>query len=146
MLTTNRILSQIDPWGMWNELNKEFNSQMGAFLSSPILPPETPVNLWAKEDQAIVQAEVPGREPGDIDVSVHRHLLVIEVKSGQQEQSDEARQGRRERNNAAITRQVQLPFEIDPERVEAICERGVLTITLHRHESTLPSKVQVKAH
>ena len=145
MLTSNRILSQLDPWGMWNELNKEFNSQMGAFLHPPHRSPQIPVNLWVKDDQAMVQTEVPGREPSDIDVSVHRDVLTIDAKPLEVAAADVTKQGRRERSNLAATRQIQLPFEIDPERVEAICERGMLTVTLHRHESTLPSKIEVKA-
>ncbi len=145
MLTTNRILSQFDPWGMWNQLNSELNSQLGGLLYAPVRPSATPVNLWTRDDQAIVYAEIPGREPADIDVSVHRDILTIEVKPLAGETGNHPQPGRRERSNNGVTRQVRLPFEIDAERVEAVCEKGLLKVTLHQHASTLPAKVKVKA-
>ncbi len=145
MLTTNRIMSQFDPWGMWNQLNSELNSQLGDLLNAPARSSATPVNLWTKDDEAAVHAEVPGREPADINVSVHRDIVTIEVKPLDTDDGDKPQSARRERSHNAFTRQVRLPFEIDAERVEAICEKGLLKVTLHRHESTLPAKIEVKA-
>lgn len=145
MLTTNRMFSQLDPWGLWDQLHNELNSPMGGLMKRPVRSADLPVNLWAKDDQAVVQVEVPGRGPADIDVSIHRDILTIEVKPLPEGEVDSSLPGRRERKNVAVTRQLQLPFEINAEHVEAICERGLLTVTLHRLESTLPSKIEVKA-
>ncbi|MCA9075705.1 MAG: Hsp20/alpha crystallin family protein [Planctomycetaceae bacterium] len=145
MLTTNRMLSQFDPWGMWNQINHELNSQWGDLLNAPAKSHGTPLNLWTTYDRAIVQAEVPGRGPEDIDVSIHRDLLTIDIKPLAAGDATDESLVRRERPRSNVHRHVRLPFEVDAERVEAVCEKGLLTVTLHRHESTLPSKVEVKA-
>ena len=146
MLTTNRMLAHFDPWGMWNQLNSDFNSDLGEFFNAPKRTVTAPVNLWAKDDQVVVQAEVLGREPGDIDVSVHRDILTIDIKPHVQDEPENGNQiGRQERWLGGVTRQIRLPFEVDAEHVEAVCEKGLLRVTLNRHESTLPSKIEVKA-
>lgn len=144
MLTTNRMLSHFDPWGMWNQINNELNTQWGDLLNAPTKLTLAPLNLWTSDDQAIVQVEVPGRGPEDIDVSVNRDLLMIEVKPMATDDTNGNTPVRRERHIEGIQRQVKLPFEVDASRVEAVCEKGLLTVTLHPHESTKPAKIEVK--
>jgi len=145
MFATNRILTHFDPWELWNQLHHDLNQQSPELWASQHEVSAAPLNLWTSDDQALVCVELPGHEPGDIDVSVHRDVLTIEVKPLANDAPEQAKPGRRERSSRAVTRQVRLPFEVDSEQVNALCEKGLLTVTLNRHESTLPSKVEVKA-
>ena len=51
---------------------------------------------------------------------------------------------RRERRSGAFTRTLQLPFRIDPERIEAQLENGVLRLTLLRPEEDKPRRIEVR--
>ena len=44
-----------------------------------------------------------------------------------------------------FSRVIQLPFQVDPDRVEARMQDGVLQIELHRPEADKPRRVQIKA-
>jgi HSP20 family protein len=52
---------------------------------------------------------------------------------------------RRERGQGAFTRTLTLPFLVDPDKVEARLENGVLVVKLAKHESAKPRKIVVKA-
>jgi HSP20 family protein len=92
-----------------------------------------------------VSVELPGRDAEDIQVSVHRDVLTLELKNGSSAPPEGATPVRVERNRPTVTRQLRLPFEVDAERVEATYERGVLRIHLYRHQATMPTKVTVAA-
>jgi HSP20 family protein len=50
---------------------------------------------------------------------------------------------RRERRSGTFTRSIQLPYRVDPARVEAQLENGVLRLSLPRPEEDKPRKITV---
>ncbi len=141
MLTSNRIHSYFDPWKVWHQLHNDLND-----LWSPgSIAPEMPLNVWKKEDQAVLDVELPGRQLEDIDVSVHRDVVTVEVGAGDRDVPEKATAVREERHQTPMSRHVRLPFEVDTDRVEATYDRGMLRVELHRLASTLPAKISVKA-
>ena len=59
--------------------------------------------------------------------------------------ADGAKYHRQERATGAFTRNLRLPYRVDPQRTEATYERGVLTVVLPQLEEERPRKVTVKA-
>jgi HSP20 family protein len=52
---------------------------------------------------------------------------------------------RRERAYGAFSRVVQLPFRIDPDKVQARFNNGVLEIELQRLEADRPRRIEIRA-
>jgi len=52
---------------------------------------------------------------------------------------------RQERGFGTFVRVLALPFPVDPEKVDAHLENGVLHLKLTKHESAKPRKITVKA-
>ena len=50
---------------------------------------------------------------------------------------------RRERRGGAFSRTIQLPFRVDPDRVEAQLENGVLRLSLQRPEEDKPRRIAI---
>lgn len=91
--------------------------------------------------------EVPGMEPGDIDVAVDDHMLVI---SGEKrEERDEKEEGYlyTERSYGAFERRIALPAAADAGRIEAKVKKGVLEIRLPKSGKAESGKrkVEIKA-
>ena len=105
---------------------------------------DTPaVNVYTKDNDALVTAEVPGYQAGDIDVSVNQNTLTIRGNPG--EESAEGRSyHRRERQSGRFVRSLELPFNVNGEAVEAGLHDGVLEITLPRAEEDKVKKITVK--
>jgi HSP20 family protein len=95
---------------------------------------EVPLNVWANDQVVVVTAETPGVDPSTISVNVLGDAVTLSGKrpAGAQGQ-------------ATFTRTVHLPFRVDPDRTEARCTDGVLTIALHRPEAERPRTIAVKA-
>ena len=101
------------------------------------------VNVHAGRDGVAIVAELPGVEAGDLEVHAHQDTLTIRgVRRPASE--DEAAYHRRERRSGAFTRTVQLPYRVDPERVEARLEDGVLRLSLGRPEQDKPRRIEIK--
>ena len=100
------------------------------------------VNVWEKDDALMVELEVPGIKPDEVDVSVAGDELSIRI-----DRPDTAEEGvkyhRRERPAGSFSRIVRLPLEVDADKVEAELRDGVLTITCPKAESAKPRKINV---
>src|SRR5262245_23670743 len=91
------------------------------------------------------EAELPGVELKDLEI----HVTGGKELTLKGERRPVAPEGgvwhRQERAFGAFTRTLTLPFAVDPDKVEARLENGVLTIQLAKHESAKPRKIAVKA-
>jgi len=100
------------------------------------------LNVWEDGDVAWAECELPGLGMDDVEVLVTGNQLVL---NGQRKLADvaDARWYRRERSQGRFSRAVELPWDIDADRVEARLADGVLTIKLPKCESCKPKKVKV---
>ena len=103
------------------------------------------VNLWQGPDSTALTAELPGVDPADIDISVKNDIVTI---SGERKlpAGDDATWHRRERVYGRFSRVIQLPYRVDPDRVEARMTDGVLQVELQRPEADRPRRVQITAN
>ena len=100
------------------------------------------VNVYAGRDGIAVVAELPGVEAGDLEVHAHQDTLTI--RGARRPPSEDGRAyHRRERRSGAFTRTVQLPYRVDPDRVEARLEDGVLRLSLQRPEEDRPRRITI---
>ena len=102
------------------------------------------IDIAEKEDNIIVQAEVPGCKADDIDISVHGHTLTISGEKKQEEEKREKGYYHMERSFGSFRRDMDLASEVDPNKIDAVCKDGVLTLTLPKSETAKPIKVKVK--
>lgn len=103
------------------------------------------INVWSGEDDYILTAELPGIDPARLDISVVGDTLTF---SGIQD-SESLKEGeayhRQERSGGRFSRTLQLPFQIDAEKVAAGYEKGIMKITLPRVVAEKPRKIAIKA-
>ncbi len=135
------------PWGLSNrigQLQDEFNRACGMYLgrTAPVFPP---VNLWLKDDEMLVEAEVPGVELKDIELAVTGDSLTISGERKKDGLKDEDVYHRCERRAGAFSRAIELPFRVQQDKVSASCKNGVLRVILPRSEEDKPRKVKVIA-
>jgi len=100
------------------------------------------INLWDDGENAYVEAELPGLSMDDIEVLVTGNELTI---NGERRIADQpnASYHRRERATGRFSRTFTLPWEIDPDHVEARLVDGVLTVKLPKAQSCRPRKVKL---
>jgi len=122
----------------------------GAFLEPSFLPgvglqrfPQ--VNLAQDKDNVYVEVLVPGVDAKDLELTVMQGTLTL---SGERKDvtNTEKTWLRRERGLGKFMRTIDLPNEIDSDRVVARFDNGILLVTLPIQEKAKPRRISVKAN
>jgi HSP20 family protein len=92
----------------------------------------------------MLTAELPGYEKNDVDISLTGDLLRLHGSRKAPECKDEECFHRQERNFGVFDREIQLPFAIDQEKVDAEFANGILKINLPRAEQDKPKKIEIQ--
>jgi len=91
----------------------------------------TPSLDMHETDKAVmIEAELPGVDEKDIDISVADQMLTISGEKKSEFEHKEADRYRSERSYGRFSRSVTLPFKINPDKVEARFDRGVLKLSI----------------
>ena len=102
------------------------------------------LDIVEKDDNFVVMAEVPGVKCGDVDISVTGSILSISGEKKAPEKPKEKGYVHSERVFGQFRRDINLGVDIDTGKIEAICENGVLAITLPKSAKAIPMKIKVK--
>ena len=100
-----------------------------------------PVDIYEDEQGLVVVADLPGVEPGGLDVRVEQGVLTIQ---GRTQALATGTPLHREYELPGFFRQFQLPEEIDAGRIEAALTQGVLTLRLPRAAPAPPRRIDVR--
>jgi HSP20 family protein len=93
----------------------------------------------------VVTAELPGVSSSDVTISVQQDMLSVRGDRHAETEQEGARWQRRERLYGSFSRAVRLPFRVDPEKVQARFNNGILEIELHRPDADRARKIEVRA-
>ncbi len=145
------VIGPRNPWTVFDEL-ESLQSGMNELLSGR----ETsrferrarlaypPLNVWSSTDGLIVDAEIPGVDPKDVEISVKGDELTLHGKVNVQTPSDGETIHRRERPTGEFARTLPLPFRANAGAVKATSKNGILRLTLPRSEEEKPRKITIE--
>ena len=139
-----RMLNDFAPlFQLQNEMNRLFEDFFEDMPAGRAYGRTYPaMNLWEDGEAAYIETELPGLTLDDLDVSVRGKEVTIAGDRKIAEQQG-ASWHRRERGAGKFTRTLQIPWEIDADKVDATLRDGVLTVRLPKSESAKPKKVKV---
>lgn len=101
------------------------------------------VDVSETDTEIRVRAELPGVAMDDVDVSVSGERLVI---SGEKKSATESKTNgwlHRESSYGAFSRTLTLPEAVDPDKVSANFETGVLNVTMAKKPANKAHKITV---
>jgi HSP20 family protein len=102
-----------------------------------------PVEISETEDQLKVRAEVPGFAAKDIKVSVEPRRVLLSGKTKQSAEKSAEKIIYTEWRSEEILRTVDLPKEVDPGKVTAKLQDGVLTLSMAKLKVPEPVDIPV---
>jgi len=121
---------------------RELDRVAGALFERPQGPRLMPMDLYRDGDTYVLNADLPGIDPGSVDVDVDGQLLSIRA-----ERTLSSGEGvkwlARERSGGSFLRQLNLGQGIDTENIAASYTNGVLSVTIPISEKAKPRKVAV---
>lgn len=126
-----------------NRLFEDTFAQRGEdkdMISSAWLPA---VDIFESDQELVLTAEVPGIEEKDIEISLENNVLSIKGERRLEKETKEENYHRIERSYGTFYRSFTLPNYVDPEKVSATHENGVLKIRMNRKPELKPKKVKI---
>ena len=135
-----------------NEMNRLFEGFMGrsalpASWYEGAEPAEwlPAIDVSETDTHIQVRAELPGIDPKDVEVNVSEDRLVIagEKKSTKTESGNGF--SHREIRFGAFSRSIPLPEPVDPAKVSAKYDKGMLTVELAKSPTCTSRKVPIQA-
>ena len=105
-------------------------------------PTPMPMDAYRDGDRFVVEFDLPGVDPGSIDLTVEKNVLTVQA-----ERRPKVHDGQdvvvSERPAGLFTRQLFLGDSLDPDKVQADYDRGVLRLTIPVAEQAKPRRVEV---
>ena len=100
------------------------------------------LDLYESGDHLVAVVELPGMRKEDIDISLHDGTLTISGERKRDNNNGETAQ-RTERYVGSFRRSIALPTRVDPSKVTATYQDGILKVTLPKAEEAKPKQIQV---
>ena len=101
------------------------------------------VDVYEDEHQITLKIEVPGIEEKDIDVRIENNTLTVHGERKFEKEEKEENYRRIERQYGSFTRSFTLPTTVDPEKVSANYDKGVLKVSLAKKAEAKPKQIKV---
>jgi HSP20 family protein len=101
------------------------------------------IDMLEKNDHLVIKAELPGIEKKDISLDLKEGVLTLK---GERKHENEVQDGnfyRREMSYGKFQRSFRLPADVDPEKITAELENGLLTIEVPKPEQSRPKQITV---
>jgi HSP20 family protein len=118
-------------------------AQMLGATTSARGPRWMPMDLYRVDDHYVVAVDLPGVDPGSIDLAVDGNTLTIRAERSAR--TDEGVQWvAQERPAGSFLRQLNLGDGLAVERIEASYDAGVLTVTIPVAERAKARKITVE--
>jgi len=92
----------------------------------------------------VITADVPGVEDKDLDVALHNGVLTVSGSRQATERKEGDSFALYERQYGSFTRSFSLPDMADGERIEAMLDKGVLTLTIAKRAEAKPRKISIR--
>jgi HSP20 family protein len=100
-------------------------------------------DIVENDDGLKMVVELPGLRPEDVKITLENWVLTVRGEK-KQEKEEKGRVHRFERSYGAFERSFSLPTTLNPDKVAARFENGVLTIEIPKAEQAKPREIPVK--
>ncbi len=149
MNLTKRSRDLSDPFDFVRDLQDE----MTRFLTATPLKRDGGLTGWQsfvpdielreEENQFLVRADLPGMKKEEIDISVGGNILALKGERKTETENKSKNYHYSERSYGSFSRTIELPCEVEADKVKASYKDGVLELVLPKSESAKPQQIKV---
>jgi HSP20 family protein len=143
-------LRRVDPFqelmGNQERMNQLFRNSFSNFgddtLTSGAWAPA--VDIYETQETIEMTFEIPGVNQKDIKVNIENNLLTVSGERKFEHEDKRNNYHRLERSYGAFQRSFTVPSTVDPNKINAVFENGLLRLTLAKRPETQPRAIEVK--
>jgi HSP20 family protein len=103
------------------------------------------VDIFENKDQIVLEAELPGLSPEEVNISIENNVLTIHGERRFEKKDEGDNFHRVERSYGSFTRSFTLPPTVSSENVMANFDNGILRLELAKREEAKPRRIEIKA-
>jgi HSP20 family protein len=129
------MLMRTDPF---RELDRLTEQVFGTATRPAVMP----MDAWRHGDEFVVEFDLPGVSPGEVDLDIERNVLTVKAERPRGDGQD-TEMVVAERPCGVFTRQLFLGDNLDTDRVRAEYDAGVLRLTIPISEQAKPRKIDI---
>lgn len=132
-----------------DRVNQLFNQAFGGWEGFGFEPPITatefvpPVDILENEHNIVLRAEIPGVKESDLKITIENNIFTIVGERKFNEEEKKENFHRVERRYGKFTRSFTFPAGVDFEKVTAVFDNGLLTVTFPKKEEFKPKQIQI---
>ena len=101
------------------------------------------IDVFEREDAIFLKADLPGLDEDDVRIEVNDNVLALSGERRSEAQEEKNGYYRVERSYGAFSRSLVLPEGVDPDRIEASFDRGVLEVKVPKPEVRQPRRIAI---
>lgn len=102
------------------------------------------LNVNETKDEILLHAELPGVKKEDLKIVVHDGILTISGERKARPAAEGSRWIRNEIGTGAFSRSVELPAQVDAEKITATIADGILRVVLSKAEQARPREITIR--
>jgi HSP20 family protein len=107
---------------------------------------EPKIDMSETKNDIVVKAELPGLDAKEIDLSVDRGILTISGEKKSESEEQEMNSFCRETSYGYFKRSIELPADVDEQKIKADYKAGVLKVTLPKANGKEKKVIKIEAH
>ncbi len=127
-----------------NLVDDFFESFLDSFNAMPNVSWSPSIDLEETKNDYIIHAELPGMNKKDIDISIENDVLTISGEKKERVQTKDSNCLISEIASGNFSRSFRLPSQIDPDKIEAKWENGVLVVKIPKSEVAKSRKIEIR--
>ena len=128
------MLMRTDPF-------RDFDRITQQLLGTNARPSAMLMDAWRADDRFLVEFDLPGVDPGSVDLDVERNVLTVTAQRPAVDEASEFLAA--ERPRGVFSRQLVLGDNLDLDRIQATCRDGVLRLVIPVAEKAKPRKITI---
>lgn len=101
--------------------------------------------VFETTDNVVVQTRVPGVAEDEINIDLEGRTLTIRAAHEEKEEEKKGKRLFKGSLSSSFIYSTTIPAPIQTNKVKAVLEKGVLTVTLPKSEEAKPRKIQIEA-
>jgi HSP20 family protein len=131
-----------EPWGLLNRFSREFDGLVGNPSSEVAFIPA--VDVHEEKERFVVQADLPGVKPDDIEVTAEKGILTLRGERKSEKRDNGEGYERLERVTGSFTRRFALPENVQADAIKAKFNHGVLEVSIPKQPVVAAKRVQIE--
>lgn len=135
-------IARFEPWPTLDLMNRSLGRAELRQANNPWRPA---VDIIEEKDRFVLRADVPGVDPGDIDIAMDAGVLTVSGVRQADEQSEDADVRRAERINGRFSRGFTLPDSADADAITAKSHNGILEVVIPKLPEVAARRITVEA-